>query len=319
MKRDVTRTIGEKNRKIGAAPDIGRVLRSHQSGATNKRGAPTAAGRRRRKNCTLMAWSVVFAVVSVGIVMFFVISHFRDLASAPVEAIGLAPGSADLDEFFFENNGQETDTPGEETSLEFVTSALSNRDPDAVEKFFKLPSEKSHEDAIRILKEIEAREGTVSKTNWLGTAFANGNLMNQVIVHTEKDGHTVNRLAQIVPQPDGEWRIDFDSYTRATSAGWEVSSPGNPRFQKCGYSSPPINITTASSPTTPSGRHTPWSPRTPMKPSTPTRNGEPRNTWPWERSSNPKSISTALHWKSPPSRMQGNASSKSPESSPRTG
>ncbi len=233
MERDFTRTIGERNvRKIGTAPDIGRVLRSPQSGATIKRGAPTAAGRRRRRNRILIAWSVVFAIVSVGIVMFFVISHFRGLAPPPVKTIELAPGSPDLDEIFSENSGQETDTPGEETSLEFVTSALSNRDPDAVEKFFKIPSGKAPEDAIRILTEIEGREGTVSKTDWLGTAFANGSLMNQVVVHTEKDGRSVNRLAQIVPLPDGEWRIDFDSYIRATSAGWESILSGKSPFSK---------------------------------------------------------------------------------------
>ena len=231
MERDVTRITGDRSaRKIGEAPDLGRVLRSPQSGTSRKRGALTAAGRKRRRNRTIMAWSVVFAVVSIGFVMFFVISHFRSLAPAPETTARPAPDVPDLDSIFSDESAQESETPGEEASLEFVKAALSNRDPGRINGFFKLPGDKTPDDAIRILAGIGDREGTVSKTHWLGTAFANGTFMNQVVVHMEKDGRSVNRLAQLVPQADGEWRIDFDSYIRATSADWESILSGKSPF-----------------------------------------------------------------------------------------
>ena len=228
MDRDVTRKPGEKSvRKIGEAPNLGRVLRSPQSGTTHKRGGLTAAGRKRKRKRIIMKWSMVFAVISVGILMFFVISHFRSLALPPKKIVKLAP---DLEKIFSEDSGLDTETPSEKVSLEFVTSALSNRNPQDVTEFFKLPLDKKPEDVIRILEELEAQDGTVSKTDWLGTAFTNGSLMNQVIVHMEKDGRSVNRLAQLVPQPDGEWRIDFDSYIRAVSADWESILAGKSSF-----------------------------------------------------------------------------------------
>lgn len=231
MERDVTRITGDRSaRKIGEAPDLGRVLRSPQSGTSLKRGALTAAGRKRRRNRTIMAWSMVLAVVSIGIVMFFVILHFRNLAPAPKRIVHLAPDVPDLDSIFSEDSGQKTKTPGEEASLEFVKAALSNHDPGRTTDFFKLPGDKTPDDAISILVGIGDREGTVSKTDWLGTAFANGSFMNQVVVHMEKDGRSVNRLAQLVPQADGEWRIDFDSFIRATSAEWESILSGKSPF-----------------------------------------------------------------------------------------
>jgi|TARA_B110000037_G_scaffold215411_1_gene272752 hypothetical protein len=222
MDRDVTSKPGEKSvRKIGEAPNLGRVLRSPQSGTTKKRGGLTSAGRKRRRKRIIMKWSIVFAVISVGIVMFFLVSHFRSLALASKKIVKLAPDTPDLEKIFSDDSELDTETPSEKVSLEFVTSALSNRNPEDVTEFFKLPLDKKPEDVIRILEELEAQEGTVSKTDWLGTAFANGSLMNQVVVHMEKDGRSVNRLAQLVPQPDREWRIDFDSYIRAVSADWE--------------------------------------------------------------------------------------------------
>lgn len=231
MKRDVTRIGGEKPvRKIGEAPDIGRVLRSPQSGTKNRRGAPTSAGRRRRTHRIIMAWSVAFAVVSVGVMMFFVISHFRNLTPPPKTTVGLASSPPDLDEIFSKSTGSELETPSEAASLEFVTSALANRDPGRVTGFFRIPPDKTPEDALRLLEGIKSTEGSVSKILWLGTAFANGRLLNQVVVHMEKGGRSVNRLAQLVPQPDGEWRIDFDSYIRATSADWESILSGKSPF-----------------------------------------------------------------------------------------
>lgn len=213
---------GEKaGRRIGEAPGIGKVLRSPQSGTVTRKGALTAAGRKRRRQRILAAWSLVFAACSMGVVLFFVISHFMSLAPAPGKITVMVSDTPDLDSIFSDDPSGETVYPDEKETLSLVTRAIANRDPDKVGEFFRLSNDRTPEDVIRVLERIESGEGSVVGTEWFGAEFANGVVMGQVVVHMEKDGAKVNRLAQTVEREGGGFLVDFDSYIRATSSPWD--------------------------------------------------------------------------------------------------
>jgi hypothetical protein len=170
----------------------------------------------------IIAWSFVFAVITMGVVMFFIITHFKNLEQMPESEPDTTARAPDLDLIFSENPQASNRTPGEEASLELVKRALANRDPALVSKFFRVDPTNEPEAVLEALDKLEATEGKAKELSWIGSQYANGTFIEQVVVNMSKDGQNVNRLAQLVAGSDGEWRIDFDSYIRNSSLGWEV-------------------------------------------------------------------------------------------------
>lgn len=239
MRRDLKGITGEKpsrtggdkaSRNVGEAPSIGRVTRSPQSGTVNKDGAISASARRRQRQKMVKAWSLVLALVSVGTVIYFVISSIARTPSEKGRKIALTRQEPDLDQIFAADSAPDRESPGDVASVEIVAAALSNSDPAMVTDYFKLPPETSPVRALEILASFEKLDGPVTSIKWMGTGFANRTLVERVVVETTKDGKRRNRLAQLVPQQDGEWLIDFDAYARTASDSWENILSGKSPF-----------------------------------------------------------------------------------------
>jgi len=212
------------SRKIGEAPNIGKVPRSPQS-AINRSGTRRGkSGQGRRP--AVIAWSLLFAFVAIAVVVSFVVFYFRSKAVVVQPHQPAAPEAQALADAFSEKIVAQP-PPGEDEAVDFVRQAMRNRDTTLVAKFFRLGSGISATDATAILDRIGKAEGTVGKLQWLGEHYANGTPLQEVVVFMDSGERHVNRLAQLVPSGDGEWRIDFDSYIRVSSPDWATILSGN--------------------------------------------------------------------------------------------
>jgi hypothetical protein len=208
-------------RKIGEAPHIGKVTRTPQSALSNRRGRSRHASRKKQSHTAIKAWSGLLFVVALAVLVVMAALYFRGEAAKRTNSTKPSYASTALDNAFA--SGQENEVPslGQAKALEIVTTALEIRDPLMFSEYFIPPAIGTPAEAIAELSQIIVAEGPIVRTQWLGPKFANGRFIEEVVVFTEKDGTKLNRLAQLVPTSGGDWRIDFDSFTRASSAAWE--------------------------------------------------------------------------------------------------
>lgn len=212
-------------RKIGEAPHLGRVSRSPQSAVKGRRGRSRRDSRKKRKRSIIKAWSGLLAVVTLAVVIVVVVLNFKN---------GIRNGrttaeknvATDVRNAFSDSEASRTPVLGQQEALDTVTAALGNRDPLLFPEYFVPPAVGTPAEAIAELSETAASDGPVTEMRWLGPKLANGRTVEEVVVVTTKDGEKRNRLAQLVPTPGGQWRIDFDSYMRSASAGWEYILDG---------------------------------------------------------------------------------------------
>jgi len=207
-------------RKIGEAPHIGKVTRTPQSAVSRGRRGSRHAPRKKQTHTAIKAWSGLLFVAALAVLVVIAALYFRGEAAKRTNSAGSSYASTALDKAFA--SGQENEVPslGQAKALEIVNTALKIRDPLMFSEYFIPPAIGTPAEAIAELSQIIGAEGAVVETQWLGPKFANGRVIEEVVVFTAKGGKKLNRLAQLVPTSGGDWRIDFDSFTRASSDGW---------------------------------------------------------------------------------------------------
>lgn len=208
-------------RKPGEAPHIGKVARSPLSGVESARGTSKRELRKKKNSTVVVAWSGLFVFLTLCLLATAGVMFFKNQAETREAAIGDSRPTFDLESAF--SNDNETGAPvlGQEKALRIVADALSNRDPVLFNDFFIPPEIGTPSEAIGDLERLASTEGEIQRMTWIGPKFSNGQVTEQVLVTTRKDGKEKNRLAQLVPGAGDSWLIDFDSYMRASSAGWE--------------------------------------------------------------------------------------------------
>ncbi len=189
-------------------------------------GASTASRSNRRRRhvrpekpnkASLLGWNIVFGVAAISIIFVFVVMYFGKHRSGSL-------GSNVQGQY-----GMPAELPaastapeplGEMETLRIVGEALANRDPERVTGYFAPSSFGDPMDVIRTLDGIKARDGRVMGMSWLGGNFSNNRHIEELVVNFGEKEATANRLAQLYPQADGKWRIDFASFARTASPPW---------------------------------------------------------------------------------------------------
>lgn len=220
--RRISRNPG--NRKIGEAPNIGKVSRSPMSAVkrTGKRRRKSGLGRHKE----VIAWSMLLAFVSICGILSFAIIFFRSQpAVVPPKLQSTTETRAD--EVAFPGKKVEQSPLSEEEAVEFVRHAMQNRDSTLVTKFFRLGKRSSPTEVTAKLDQIEKSDGPVVRIKWFKERYANDISLQEIIVFMDNGVRRVNRIAQIFQSEEGEWRIDFDSYIRASSTDWKTILSGS--------------------------------------------------------------------------------------------
>ncbi len=105
---------------------------------------------------------------------------------------------------------------------------MMNRDPSKVTEYFRVGPMFDPATVIGRLETIEQEEGQITRYEVIAPVYANSRLLVRVVVHLDGNGDPRNRLAQLVIEDDDVWKIDFDSYVRATTPDWETILSGKP-------------------------------------------------------------------------------------------
>lgn len=227
LKSDVSRNSGNRSsRNVGEAPNIGKVPRSPQSGIRYKDSGARQKAKHNRQR-TIRAWSVLFTLITIGVVIGFSISYIKKSEPTPKANTRILSDDPDFDGMFAEKSALATSAPGEKDSLDIVTNGLQASNAEAISRYFRLPDGETPETALEILKQTNEKDGEVVKLDWGGTRFSNGIIIEQVVVLLRKDERKVNRLAQLLPDENGDWKIDFDSYVRRVFPDWKTILAGD--------------------------------------------------------------------------------------------
>lgn len=204
-------------RETGDAPSIGKVSRVPSTGLPKtRRGKRKSKGAHKRSRRREIAhWTLLIggaAVVCLGLAIWLGL-HFK-AAIDPAAAFATAlPQDEDI------RVRSRFPSPSEDEALDFIKKALEIREVSQLPIYFR-HGVSSPEDEIGFLRNLETTDGRIVQYQWLGSMDANGLSIDGVVVAFEKDGAPRNRLAALVPDDEGKWRIDFDAFARTVTPSW---------------------------------------------------------------------------------------------------
>ena len=222
--RDVKRSVRAQRveRSAGDAPSIGRVGRVPGTGLSKgvrrrrKRGESPGDRTRNNRKKVLIAWSAVFMLMALGVMMGAVWLWIRPNMNRAVAGDGGKGGSPTVQERVV----SEFDSPSEQEALALVRQALRTRQAAAIKELFHTGST-GEKGVLKFLENMETMDGPVADVEWLSSIDANGMLIDGVVVKFEKDGAVQNRLALLTPDAEGKWKIDFDAFARTVVPSWD--------------------------------------------------------------------------------------------------
>lgn len=115
----------------------------------------------------------------------------------------------------------EFQSPGEEAVVALVKSALESRESAQAADHFHM-GEAGPEELVEFLSKMIENDGPVIDCQWLGGRYVNGRLIENVLVKCERDGEPRERIAMLVPDDQGVWKIDFEAFARMVRPSWEL-------------------------------------------------------------------------------------------------
>jgi hypothetical protein len=160
-----------------------------------------------------LAWSIVILSVFVVVLGLFLWSWLRGLMNQPVVA-------SDIPELKT-HKVLKFQSPGEEAVVALVKSALESRESPQAADYFHM-GEAGPGELVGFLSKMIQDDGPVIGFQWLGGRYANGQLIENVLITCERDGKPRERVAMLVPDDQGVWKIDFEAFARMVRPSWEL-------------------------------------------------------------------------------------------------
>jgi hypothetical protein len=214
-------------RDAGSAPNLGRVSRlrdpegplvvrwTRKRGGRNKE-SPDAIKAHRR---LVLVWSLGLTVVTLlvigGFMMFWLRGHGKTTRNAealkPLENVRIA---------------SKFESPSETEALDLVKRALAIRDVKEVETCFRVGGAQPAE-VVEFISGSEARDGKLERLEWLSSMDVEGLLIEGVVAVYKGRDNPVERLALLVPDDQGTWKLDFDAFARSSRPSWAELLKGN--------------------------------------------------------------------------------------------
>ena len=215
----VQREISSHSHRPGEAAigRVSRVYRKEKSGNEVRRRRRRKSSKHRRPGrVKILAWSLVALVVTGGVlVATFLLwlwpqmkskdASWRQVAEAErqvrVETRFVAPDSA--------------------TALSLVASALDVADEAAVEKYIRTGPATASE-VLAFMRDAKEQEGDPAERIWLGSIDRNGLQLEGVELIYQTSDQPKHRLALLVPDEQGVWRMDFGAFARKMEPPWDI-------------------------------------------------------------------------------------------------
>lgn len=129
-------------------------------------------------------------------------------------------------------------SPAEADALVMVKLGIAIREPGQVAQYFRLGTS-SPQEVVDFLQGMEARDGAIQGYKWLSSVDANDLSLDGVLINFVGEDKPRKRLALLTPDAVGNWRIDFDSFSRKVTPSWaEFIEKGAPLAQVRTYIAP---------------------------------------------------------------------------------
>lgn len=218
----IRRDIQSPHRRSGLdGPKLGRVARVRDPqgprpmGWTRRRGnhGTTNPNGAASKSGMSLFWSVALGVMALVVIMGFILfwmrSHRR--VAAGVE-VARNPENVRVSSRFA--------SPSEDEALALVRRALAVRDPALVDDCL-LHGESTPGEVVAFMAGLEDREGRIERTAWLSSMDVDGMLIDGVLVVCKGRTTPIERLALLVPDDHGVWKMDFDGFARTSKPPWK--------------------------------------------------------------------------------------------------
>lgn len=196
-------------------PGIGRVARVREMDPTKASTSRRSSGRRRsglgllipeNQRRALLIWSIVLTVGTTLVIGGFVWYWLRTRGgvAAAAEPV-IRPGAERVVSRFA--------SPTEDEALALVRRGLAARDAESVGHCFRLGDAKPAE-VISFLDDLERQLGKPDRLDWLSSMDTDGMLLEGVLVTHEGESAPSERIAFLIPDERGIWRIDFAAFAR---------------------------------------------------------------------------------------------------------
>lgn len=182
-----------------------------QKGGDGSRGK---RGREYRKKL-VRVWSVIvcgLAVVTLGVVIFLWLDPKMKSAGGSAAQVSLGPRHE-------VRVASKFASPSEDEALASVKQALSVREPERVDVFFR-PGAASPQEVVRFLTGMEAADGVIERYTWLSSMDANDLSIDGVLVCFKGVERPIPRLALLTPDAAGKWKVDFEAFARMVRPSW---------------------------------------------------------------------------------------------------
>ena len=118
-------------------------------------------------------------------------------------------------------------SPSEDEAIGLVVKALESPDEMTVASRMRL-LDASAADAIRFLKESKSHEIDRKRMQWIGSLDIEGLLIEGVQIQSAREQDEMGRTAFLVPDEQGNWKLDFDSFARICKPDWKTVLDGPP-------------------------------------------------------------------------------------------
>jgi hypothetical protein len=206
-------------RKMGSSPVIGKVSRLRDRETPGGRKSRRKGRRGSLTDKEIYTRRRLLLILSVGLVILTlaVIGGFLALW------LGLHPDEGESANPMMKEEAMRITSkfasPGENEALELVKKALAIRKPAEVGTCIR-PGGATAEEVVEFLKNADNRDGHIESINWLSSMDVEGFLIDGVLVSYTKDKETNARLAMLVPDDTGVWKLDFDAFARSSRPSW---------------------------------------------------------------------------------------------------
>ena len=223
--KDVRRSVQpySASRALGDAPSLGRVERMRGTGLPKKRRRRSRKGGDGNRGNRgggyhkklVQGWSVTIcglAVVSLLVVIFLWLVPKMKSGGSSAGKVSSEPrrGERVVSQFA---------SPSEDEALALVKQALSVREPERVDVFFRSGAA-SPQEVVDFLTGMESVDGVIERYTWLSSMDANGLSVDGVLLEFKGVERPIPRLALLTHDAAGKWKVDFEALARVVKPSW---------------------------------------------------------------------------------------------------
>lgn len=214
------------DRAAGDAPGLGKVSRMPGAGQSR----PKGERRRRRtdsrkpesrqqqnRRVIVVIWTGVLtlaATVALGVLIWLELRRGSEVLHPAVAADLGEPVAGS------ESSAAATAFPTEELALARLDEALAARTPEQVEATFRHGPEIPAETIVSFLTNLSKVDGEILNRQIYANQKLNGIAASLLLVNFKKDGKPRNRLAVLVQDAAGVWKVDFEAFARTVTPAW---------------------------------------------------------------------------------------------------